>query len=112
MAAREHRPGEHVPSAGKYEELNVFGTPTGKVAAMRQDETLPGAPRGFTWRPLSELPAEALRMRAAEYRRMAETAVTAAVMTELRKIADRLDALADRRQREEQRRHDDGTHAG
>jgi len=51
--------------------------------------------------PLSERSVAEIRALAAEYRRMAETARTMASMDGLRKIADRLDAMADRREREE-----------
>ena len=37
------------PLTGHYEELNVFGTPTGKIIHGRAGERLPGQPRGFTW---------------------------------------------------------------
>ena len=39
---------------GHYEELNVFGTPTGKVEHVREGERLPHAPRGFGWRRIEE----------------------------------------------------------
>jgi hypothetical protein len=35
---------------GHYEERNVFGTPTGKVTHAAEGQSLPAAPRGFTWR--------------------------------------------------------------
>jgi hypothetical protein len=38
---------------------------------------------------------------AAEYRRMAETSTMTAVMESLRRIADRFDAMADQRERDE-----------
>jgi hypothetical protein len=51
MAERqEHQPGTHAPSTGHYEELNVFGSPTGKVEHVQEGERLPRAPRGFSWR--------------------------------------------------------------
>jgi hypothetical protein len=37
------------PLTGHYEELNVFGTPTGTIIPVRAGERLPGQPRGFTW---------------------------------------------------------------
>jgi hypothetical protein len=37
------------PLTGHYEELNVFGTPTGTIIPVRAGEHLPGQPRGFTW---------------------------------------------------------------
>jgi hypothetical protein len=51
MAERqEHPPGAHAPVTGHYEELNVFGSPTGKVEHMKEGDLLPSAPRGFGWR--------------------------------------------------------------
>ena len=101
MAFTEHQPGEPAPSSGAYEELNVFGTPTGKIAVVAKDEKLPAAARGFTWRPLTEHSPAELRARAAEYRRIAQTARTAAVMDSLRKLAERFDALADQQEQQE-----------
>jgi hypothetical protein len=49
MALTEHRPGEPAKSAGHYEELNVFGSPTGRVVFVDVEDRLPSAPRGFTW---------------------------------------------------------------
>ena len=46
----EHRPGEPAPEHGHYEELNVFGTPTGRTTQAREGEALPQGPIGFTWR--------------------------------------------------------------
>src|SRR5581483_10938927 len=60
-----------------------FGTPTGKAAIMAKGESLPHAPRGFTWRPLSERSPADLRAGAAGYRRMAGTARTATVAESL-----------------------------
>jgi len=91
----ELEPGDPAPGSGVYERLNVFGTPTGKAAIMAKGESLPHAPRGFTWRPLSERSPADLRAGAAGYRRMAGTARTATVAESLRKLADRFEALAD-----------------
>jgi hypothetical protein len=99
MAFCEHQPGEPAPCSGAYEELNVFGTATGRVAVVAKDEALPSAARGFSWRPLSERSSAELRARAAEYRRMAATARTETVMESLRQLAERFDALADQRER-------------
>jgi hypothetical protein len=42
MAERqEHEPGTPAPATGHYEELNVFGTPTGRVEHVREGERLP-----------------------------------------------------------------------
>jgi hypothetical protein len=104
MAFSEHRPGEPASDSGAYEELNVFGTPTGRVEVVAKDEELPDAARGFSWRPLSEHSVAELRARAAEYRRMAQTARTATVGDSLIKLAERFDALANQREREERDR--------
>ena len=37
------------PVAGIYEQRNVLGSATGVQVSMAQGETLPAAPRGFTW---------------------------------------------------------------
>jgi hypothetical protein len=98
MAFTEYQPGDRPPGPGEYEELNVFGSPTGRIAAVAKDEELPAAPRGFTWRPLAEQSIDELRVRAAEYRRMARTATTASVRDSLHKVAERFDSLANRRE--------------
>jgi hypothetical protein len=55
MAEREeHGPGTYVPVSGHYEELNIFGSPTGRVEHVRAGERLPHAPRGFSWRQIEE----------------------------------------------------------
>jgi len=100
MAFSDHYPGEVAPRSGVYEELNVFGTRTGRVVVVAKDEEFPAAARGFSWRPLSERSVAELRARAAEYRRLAETARTATVMDGLRKVAERIDAIADQRERD------------
>ena len=101
MASSEYQPGEPAPSAAAYEELNIFGTPTGRIAVLAKDETFPPAARGFRWRPLSDHSVAELRARAAEYRRMAQTARTPNAMDSLRRLAERFDAMADQREREE-----------
>jgi hypothetical protein len=50
MPYDEHRSGDHAPATDHYEELNVFGTHTGRVEFVREGEPLPAAPHGFTWR--------------------------------------------------------------
>ena len=50
MHDQEYRPGAPAPSTGHYEELNVFGNPTGKSVHADEGSTLPAAPRGFSWR--------------------------------------------------------------
>jgi hypothetical protein len=99
MALSEHQPGGRAPASGEYEELNVFGTPTGRVAVVEKDEELPGAARAFSWRRLGDRPVAEIRASAAEYRRMAETARTAGVRDDLRKLAERFDRFADLRER-------------
>lgn len=101
MTFSEHQPCEPAPSGGVYEELNVFGRPSGRVAVVAKDEEFPAAARGFTWRALAEHSVAELRARATEYRRMAQTARTATVMESLHKLAKRFDALAEQREREE-----------
>jgi hypothetical protein len=46
----EHQPCDLAPATDHYEELNIFGARTGKVAHVVAGEPLPKAPRGFTWR--------------------------------------------------------------
>jgi hypothetical protein len=47
MAQRpEHRPGTAVPDAGTYEQLNIFGHPTGIRIVVADAHLLPPAPRG------------------------------------------------------------------
>lgn len=98
MNRNEFMPGEPAPGPGLYEELSVLGCPTGKVVVMVRGETFPAAPRGFTWRALSELSVSELRAKATQHRAMAATATTEAVMISLLKLADRFDALADQRE--------------
>jgi len=100
MLLPEHRPGDPAPSSDAFEELNVFGTPTGRVAVVTKGEKLPDSARGFTWRSLGQCSSAELRARAAEYRHIADTAKTAPVMDRLRNLADRFDALADQRERD------------
>jgi hypothetical protein len=47
-----HQPGDQEPATGHCEELNIFGTPMGRVIHVPEGETLLHAPRGFTWRPV------------------------------------------------------------
>ena len=99
MALSEHQPGERAPGPGEYEDLNVFGTPTGRISVVEKDEGLPAAARGFSWRPLGDRPVAEIRASAAEYRLMAGTARTAGVRDSLRRLAERFDSLADQRER-------------
>ena len=97
MKLVETSPGEPAPDGGPYEELNVFGTRTGKVIVVSEGETLPAAPRGFSWRSLSALSVAELRERASHFRAMAGTATSQGAKTSLLKVADRFDALASKR---------------
>ena len=49
MTTPEYAPGVRAPASGTYEQLNVLGSSTGLRVAITQGETLPAAPRGFTW---------------------------------------------------------------
>jgi hypothetical protein len=51
---QEHHPGAHAPATGRYEELNIFGTRTGRIEHVREGERLPTGPRGFSWRQIEE----------------------------------------------------------
>jgi hypothetical protein len=101
MALRDRWPNERAASPDIHEELGAFGVPTGRLLLAASDEGLPDLPRGFSWRPLSERSLAEVRARAEEFRAMAETATTQTVRDSLRKLAERLDNLADRREREE-----------
>ena len=98
MKLVEFSSGEPAPDAGPYEELNVFGTQTGKVIVVQEGETFPAAPRGFSWRSLSALSVAELRERAAHFRAMAGTATTEGAKNSLLKLGDRFDALATKRE--------------
>jgi hypothetical protein len=50
-----HLPGESASWEGSYQEVNVFGTPTGQTVRARRGDSLPAAPRGYTWRLASDL---------------------------------------------------------
>src|ERR1700733_10770126 len=101
MTPEEHQPGEHADAFREYEELNVFGTPTGRVVLAAKDEDFPDAPRGFSWRLLAERSAAEIRARAAEYRHMADAARTLPANQSLQKLAERLEEHAARRERVE-----------
>ena len=49
VVALHLRPGDLAPATGTYQEHNVFGTETGRRVAVKENEPLPSAPRGFTW---------------------------------------------------------------
>lgn len=102
MQPNEYQPGERAPASGQYEELNVFGSQTGQVVVVLADEDFPPAPRGFTWRRLTERPPAELLAQAATYRGMAANAATAEVKAALEEIARRHEALAEQRTRDRQ----------
>ncbi len=91
----EYSPGTKAPVVDTDEELNIFGNPTDRLVWAEQDDELPVASRGFSWRPLSKLSVAELRARAAEYRRMAASATTVDVRDSLCRVADRFDARAE-----------------
>jgi hypothetical protein len=98
MRNKGFRSGDPAPRHSLYEELNVFGAATGKVIISVPGESFPGAPRGFSWRALAELSVAELRAKAAQYRVMAATATTTEVRDSLRKLAERMDAMANRQE--------------
>jgi|ERR1700761_3725122 hypothetical protein len=49
-ATINHLPRARAPVAGTYQLLNIFGTPDGQTATVREGEPLPHAPIGFAWR--------------------------------------------------------------
>jgi hypothetical protein len=100
MAFIDLPPGASAPASGPYEELNVFGAPTGNTVFVLEGEKLPASARGFTWRPLADRPVAELRARAARYRAMAATATTEEAKDSLQRLACRFDELAARRERE------------
>jgi hypothetical protein len=105
MAHSEAYPGEPAPGSGPYEELNVFGTPTGKTIFVLEGEELPSTPRGFSWRSLADRSAVELRNRAARFRAMADTASDPQTMNSLRKLAEQFQALANEREQQERGIH-------
>jgi hypothetical protein len=56
----EHDPTDKAPASGKYELLNIFGTPTGELVTVREGDRLPASALGYRWRlvddPTSPLP--------------------------------------------------------
>jgi hypothetical protein len=49
VLTREYAPGDVAPAAGTYEQRNVLGSVTGSKVTVATGQTLPTAPRGFTW---------------------------------------------------------------
>jgi hypothetical protein len=51
MTIQTHvEPGGEAPATGVYQELNVFGTLTGRWKSVRAGDRLPRAPIMFSWR--------------------------------------------------------------
>jgi hypothetical protein len=50
MATGDHLPGDPARHTGRYDELNVLGTHTGRMIEVERGERLPDNPRGYTWR--------------------------------------------------------------
>jgi hypothetical protein len=93
ISEHEFSPGELAP-AGLFEELDTAGGRTGVVTFVEEGARLPGAPRGFRWRPCSAWPTAELLARATEYRRLAVTSATIEAANRLLAIAERLEARA------------------
>ncbi len=72
----EHDPADDASESGRYELLNIFGTPTGEALSACAGEPLPAAPRGYSWRLVSvDEPLEVARRRVlAAERRIARQA--------------------------------------
>lgn len=59
MPEAEFHPGDPAPASGVFEELNIFGTPTGRTAQVEIGEPLPTAPVGVGWvLVVRDLPSE------------------------------------------------------
>jgi hypothetical protein len=66
----EHAPTDDAPATGRYELLNIFGTPTGEAVSASQGERLPAAPLGYGWRRIAiDEPLEVARRRVLEAER-------------------------------------------
>jgi hypothetical protein len=50
----EYDPTDKAPAAGKYELLNIFGTPTGETVTLGKDDQLPASAIRYRWRLLEE----------------------------------------------------------
>jgi hypothetical protein len=48
------RPGETASQGGLYRQFNAFGSPTDHVVRVGRGERLSKAPRGYSWRRVSE----------------------------------------------------------
>ncbi len=49
-----HVPGQSAPAPGTYEQINVFGTPTGIRVNVAHGQPLPAAPIGYGWAIVEE----------------------------------------------------------
>jgi hypothetical protein len=56
-SADEHAPGEAAPAAGIYEQLNIFGRPTG-IRVTLAPTPAAGSPLGHNWTLIEEHTAE------------------------------------------------------
>jgi hypothetical protein len=55
----EHAAGELAPAAGTYEQLDIFGSPTGIRAQVTRGHPLPATPRGHHWALADDVEGEA-----------------------------------------------------
>ena len=46
----EYAPNDNAPASGRYELLNISGTPTHEAISASEGERLPAAPLGYSWR--------------------------------------------------------------
>jgi hypothetical protein len=53
-----HAPGQPAPVSATYEQLNVFGSPTGIRVRVRREHPLPAAPIGHGWAVAVEHPED------------------------------------------------------
>jgi hypothetical protein len=53
-----HAPGQPAPISATYEQMNVFGSPTGITVRVARGHPLPGAPIGHEWAVVEEHPEE------------------------------------------------------
>jgi hypothetical protein len=51
-------PGQPAPISATYEQMNLFGSPTGIRVSVACGHPLPGAPIGHEWAVVVELPEE------------------------------------------------------
>jgi hypothetical protein len=53
-----HTAGQPAPTSAIYEQINVFGTPTGVTVRVPRGHPLPEAPTGFDWAVVEEHPED------------------------------------------------------